>query len=162
MFPRPSARALLLALLLAGACGAEVRQPVAYPHRLHVGGLELACDHCHETSATGEAAGLPPLATCAVCHEEANGTSPEEARVVEAVRAGRELAWVRLYALPRHVYFTHRRHVAVAGIECAACHGAMRDQERPPPAALVALGMDECVECHRRRGASRECAACHR
>ncbi len=165
MSPRPSgsrAGLLVVAVVLAGACSAEVEQPVAYGHRLHAGELELACDHCHETSTTGEVAGLPPLATCAVCHAEANGASPEEAKVVEAVRTGREIAWVRLHQLPRHVYFTHRRHVAVAGIECAACHGAMRDQVRPPPAALVALAMDDCMECHRQRGVSRECATCHR
>lgn len=161
MSPRPSARSFLLAALCA-ACSAEVRQPVAYGHDLHVGRLELACDLCHETAVTGEVAGLPPLSTCAACHQEANGTSPEEKKVVDAVRDGREIPWARLYELPRHAYFTHRRHVAVARIACERCHGEMRAQARPPPAALVALRMDDCIDCHRERGASRECAACHR
>lgn len=163
MCPRPSARrAGLLLAALSAACSSEVTQPVAYDHRLHVGELELACDHCHETSTSGEVAGLPPLSTCATCHEEANGTSPEEKKVVEAVQAGRELPWVRLYELPRHVYFTHRRHVAVARIACERCHGEMRAQSRPPPAALVALSMDDCLGCHREGGASLDCATCHR
>jgi hypothetical protein len=135
---------------------------VAYDHRLHVGKLELACDTCHETSAQGEVAGLPPLSICAACHGEANGTSLEERKVVEAVAAGREIPWARLYALPRHVYFTHRRHVAVARIACERCHGPMGAQARPPPAPLVALGMDDCIDCHRERGAARDCATCHR
>jgi cytochrome c len=95
-------------------------------------------------------------------HEEPNGTSAEEAKVVEAVRTGREIPWARLTVLPRHVYFTHRRHVAAARIACERCHGEMRAQSRPPPAPLVALGMDECLVCHREAGASRDCATCHR
>ncbi len=163
MSPRPSARgAALLAAVLSAGCSGEIRQPVAYNHRLHVGKLELACDTCHETSTSGEAAGLPPLSTCAPCHAEANGTSAEEKKVVAAVQAGREIAWARLYDVPRHVYFTHRRHVAVARLPCERCHGPMRDQARPPPAALVALGMDDCIDCHRQRGAKRDCDSCHR
>lgn len=164
MSPRPSgrrARVLLLAVL-GGACASEVRQPVEYPHRLHVGDLQLTCDLCHETSTSGVVAGLPSLETCATCHQEANGTSSEEKKVVEAVRSGRTIAWVRLYQLPDHVYFTHRRHVAVARIGCEVCHGDMGAQPRPPPAALVALGMQECMDCHRERGAGRGCAICHR
>lgn len=160
--PTASGSAPACAVLLLLACTANVKQPVEYNHRLHVGKLELACDLCHETSTSGEVAGLPPLSTCAACHEEANGTSAEEKKVVEAVRAGRAIPWVRLYELPRHVYFTHRRHVAIARITCERCHGEMRAQARPPPAALVALGMSDCIECHGERGAGRDCATCHR
>ncbi len=166
MSPRPSARgaAPLAAALYAAlcACSGQVTQPVAYNHRLHVSKLELGCDVCHETSTTGEVAGLPPLSTCATCHQDANGTSPEERKVVEAVKAGREIPWARLYDIPRHVYFTHRRHVAIGKIGCERCHGEMRAQSRPPPAALVALGMDDCIACHRERGAARDCDTCHR
>jgi hypothetical protein len=150
------------AALLGPACSAEVSQPVAYSHAVHVERLGLACDHCHETSTHGEVAGLPPLATCAACHAEPNGTSAEEAKVVEAVRAGRALAWARLYEVPRHVYFTHRRHVAVAQIPCARCHGEMGARTRPPPGPLVPVTMDGCLGCHRERGASVDCDACHR
>jgi Cytochrome c7 and related cytochrome c/Class III cytochrome C family len=165
MSPRPTVeRALAAALVtvLAGACTAEIRQPIAYNHNIHVKKLELACDTCHETSKVGEVAGLPDLATCATCHQEPNGTSAEEKKVVEAVRGGREIAWVRLYDLPRHVYFTHRRHVTVAGIACERCHGDMAAQIRPPARALVPVTMDRCMECHGQRGVSRDCDACHR
>ncbi len=159
--PTASGAALACAALLA-ACRAEVRQPIAYDHRLHAGKLELSCDTCHETAATGEVAGLPPLSTCAACHQEANGSSAEEQLVVAAVRAGREIPWVPITDLPRHVYFTHRRHVSSGRIPCERCHGEMRAQPRPPPAPLVALGMDACIDCHRRQGAGRDCAPCHR
>ncbi len=151
-----------LAVALAGACSADARQPIAYDHALHVKKLEIACDHCHETSRSGEVAGLPPLSTCAECHEEASGTSPEEKKVVEAVRRGEEIPWERLYELPAHVYFTHRRHVDVAEIACERCHGDMGAQARPPGRPLVAVSMDRCLACHLERHASRDCAACHR
>lgn len=153
--------AVLLALA-AGGCNAEVRQPIGYNHQLHVKQLEMACQSCHETARNGEVAGLPPLSTCATCHQEPNGTSPEEKKVVEAVQAGREIPWARLNDLPRHVYFTHRRHVEVAQIACERCHGDMGSRTRPPPAPLVALTMDACMACHQERGASRDCDACHR
>lgn len=162
MSRRPIASAAPLLAALCCACSGEVAQPVAYNHRLHVGKLELACDVCHETSTSGDVAGLPPLATCATCHEEAQGTSAEEKKVVEAVHSGKEIAWRRLYELPRHVFFTHRRHVAIAKIACERCHGEMRAQARPPPAALVALTMSDCLACHRVHGASGDCATCHR
>ena len=152
----------LLLVAIAGACSAEVRQPIAYNHDLHVKQLEMACEGCHATSRSGEVATIPPLSTCADCHQQANGTSTEEKKVVEAVLAGRDIAWARLYELPRHVYFSHRRHVAVAAIACERCHGEMGSQTRPPPRQLVALSMDGCLECHRERGASQDCDACHR
>lgn len=164
-FPGPAARcacagALLLAV--AGACGAEVRQPIAYSHAVHVKKLEMACEACHAAAAGGGELALPALSTCADCHQEPNGSSPAEGMVVEAVRAGRDIPWVRLHELPRHVYFTHRRHVAVARISCERCHGDMGAQARPPPHPLVALTMDGCLDCHRERHASQDCDACHR
>lgn len=151
-----------LLLALCGACRPEVKQPIAYSHRVHVKQLGIECETCHETSRSGEVAGLPGISTCSACHQEANGTSPEELVVVQAVRAGQDPPWVRLFDIPRHVYFTHRRHVAVAGIACERCHGDMGAQARPPPRALVALTMDACLECHLQQGAARDCDVCHR
>src|SRR5574342_1082462 len=171
MSPRPTARRgradlgrLLAGLISAAlaACTAEAGQPIAYNHQVHVKGLEIACEYCHESSRHGEIAGLPGLAVCAGCHQDANGTSPGERAVVEAVRAGKEIPWMRIYELPRHVYFTHRRHVALARIACERCPGEMGAQSTPPRRPLVALTMAACLQCHRERGASQDCDACHR
>ncbi len=150
------------AVAILAACRAEVRQPVAYNHAIHVTKLELACDACHDGAAAGEVAGLPAIATCAACHQEANGKTAAEGEVVAAVKESREIAWARIFALERHVYFSHRRHVAVARIPCERCHGDMGAQARPPPAPLVALSMKACLDCHRQRGATRDCDGCHR
>ncbi len=163
MSPRPIVSAIASLLLAATAsCTAEARQPIAYNHELHVKKLEMACDACHVGSRNGEVATIPALSTCADCHQQANGTSAEEKKVVEAVAANRAIPWVRLYDLPRHVFFTHRRHVLVAAIPCERCHGDMGSQARPPPRQLVALSMDECLRCHRERGVTQDCDACHR
>jgi hypothetical protein len=145
---------------VACACSGEVSQPIAYSHAVHVRKLEMACEVCHAVGG-GELA-LPALSTCADCHQEPNGTSAAEGMVVEAVRAGREIPWARLYQLPRHVYFTHRRHVSVARIACERCHGDMGSQARPPPGPLVALTMDGCLDCHRQQRVGRDCDLCHR
>jgi hypothetical protein len=159
---RACAAAALAGALLVAACGDEVRQPIEYSHRLHVSELSLGCDHCHESSHLGDVAGLPALAVCAECHQEAIGTSTEERKVVAAIAAGKEIRWGRLYDLPRHVFFTHRRHVTSAGIACERCHGPMGAQARPPRVPLVPLSMEACLSCHRERGATLDCAGCHR
>ncbi len=147
--------------ILAG-CGSEVHQPVGYNHDVHVNKLQIGCDNCHAGSMTGQVAGLPTVSDCADCHAEANGTSDEEKKVVEAVKANRPLVWQRLYSIPSHVFFTHRRHVQSGGIACERCHGLMKNQKRPPPAPLVALTMTDCINCHRERGVSTDCTTCHR
>ena len=70
------------------------------------------------------------------------------------VARGEPIPWRRLYRVPSHVFFSHRRHVAMAGIVCAECHGPMEEQTRPPDRALVAHDMDDCMECHERTKAS--------
>ena len=120
------------------------------------------CNWCDSTNQVHWSKQDRPDLTCAACHQEPNGTSAAEGMVVEAVRAGRDIPWARLYELPRHVYFTHRRHVTVARIACERCHGDMGAQARPPPLPLVALTMDGCIGCHRERHASRDCDVCHR
>ncbi len=147
---------------LGAACSVEAIQPVAYNHDLHVGRLQIDCEACHQGSWSGVVAGLPDLSVCDDCHKQMRGTSAEERKVVDAIRAGRAISWVRLYELPRDVFFTHRRHVDGAEIECERCHGQMGKQVRPPPTALVALSMNDCISCHEERKAGTDCSHCHR
>jgi menaquinone reductase, multiheme cytochrome c subunit len=144
------------------ACEAGVNQPIAYNHKVHVKDLQMSCDTCHEGAVDGVVAGLPGIAVCADCHAEPQGKSAEERKVVEAVKAGREPAWVRLYGTWQDVFFSHRRHVKGAGLLCERCHGDMGSRTSPPPAALVALTMTDCLACHRSHGADTDCVACHR
>jgi hypothetical protein len=71
----------------------------------------------------------------------------------------RPVQWKRVYALPDFIYFSHKRHVK-AGVECATCHGDVAGMNRVRRVNELAMGW--CVSCHRVRGASRDCATCHK
>jgi hypothetical protein len=140
----------------------DIRQPIAYNHRLHTQDLEIACPKCHAGVATAEQAGPPSLDTCLECHQEAITENPEEHKIQGYASSGEQIPWVRLTHKPDHVFFSHRRHVAVGQIACTTCHGPMEMQTTPPGRALKTLKMSDCIDCHQESGASLDCNACHR
>ncbi len=152
----------VLAVLVAVRRGPAVPQPVAFNHLKHTSDLGLACDFCHKYVRSGAHAGLPDAGTCSMCHRAPQGDSAEAARVTELLEAGDPLRFNKLFRLPDHVFYTHRRHVGIAELECANCHGAIAETERPPERALVRVSMDSCMDCHRLRGETLDCNACHR
>ncbi len=97
-----------------------------------------------------------------MCHSTRQGTSEEAARVTELIEQGDSLRFNKLFRLPDHVFYTHRRHVGIAELECQNCHGAIASTERPPKRALVEVTMDFCMDCHREQGETLDCNACHR
>lgn len=146
-----------------GARGTDaVIQPIQFNHRLHTEEWELDCDTCHRYVLENEFAGRPRVEICAVCHEDPLTDGDEEAKLVEFIRSGKEIPWQRLYRVPRHVFYSHRRHVSVAEIECAECHGAIGISELPPEAPLNELTMEFCINCHETQEISTDCNDCHR
>ena len=162
--------ALLVALLLilvaipALVVGADppVPQPVAFNHLHHTQTLQLQCEFCHTRVREGAHAGLPDAATCSMCHSTVIGESAEAARVTELLGAGDPLQFNKLFTLPSHVFYTHRRHAELGGLECANCHGDIADSETPPRRALVRIRMQFCIDCHEENEVTTDCAACHR
>ena len=138
-----------------------IEQPVAFNHRMHVEDLDLACLDCHEYYEEEVFSGFPSSETCAMCHEEAQGDSPAEAKLVGMLTSGEPIAWRSLYLQPSHVFYSHRRHVVVAAIECDRCHDAIAATEVPPSTASV-LTMDDCLDCHRAHEVADDCTNCHR
>jgi len=171
MSPRPTARSVGGLLVLAGALVAgcaepPVAQPIPFNHRLHVAS-EIECVQCHQGVLTAARAGLPRVEVCMECHEADITENPAAKPHIELVRrhagAGTEIPWRKLYALPAHVYYSHRRHVAIAGLECAVCHGDIADSATPPPGPVArTLAMSTCMDCHEARGVENDCAWCHR
>ncbi len=139
-----------------------VPQPIAFNHLKHTGDLGLACDFCHEYVRTGQHSGLPNETKCAMCHSARQGTSDEAARVTEMIEEGTPIRFRKLFKLPDHVFYTHRRHVGIAELECQNCHGDIAETETPPDRALVTVDMDFCLDCHREQEATLDCNACHR
>jgi hypothetical protein len=148
-------------LFLHGSAARSGLQPIAFNHAKHISsGLE--CANCHTGSQTAEHATTPSLSTCMTCHESAVTTSPEEAKIRAFAAAGREIPWQPVSHVPTHVYFSHRRHVTVAKLECSVCHGAMEKMTAPPQAPAKRLDMATCIECHEKKHARTDCNDCHR
>lgn len=161
---------VLAAVVVAGAVGIalaaarppSVTQPIAFNHRHHVADLGLTCDLCHKYVRVGAHAGLPDGDTCAICHRSQQGDTAEAARLTQLLTEGAPVRFRKLFRLPDHVFYTHRRHVGIAELECVNCHGPIAETERPPGRALVQMSMDVCMDCHREQGQTQNCNACHR
>lgn len=166
-----SARGLALVILGLLAVGAVVavlawarpafEQPIAFSHQLHVEEMGAECTDCHQHVLDGVRATIPNIEVCADCHEEAQGESPEEARLVEHIQTGEPIPWLKVYTVPDHVYFSHRRHAAIAGIACETCHGEVGQRVEPVTRPAVEMTMDHCMDCHQESGASNDCIWCH-
>ncbi len=157
-----NARWIVLLLAAPAALGAAITQPIAFNHHLHVEDAGLECTDCHVYARKGVRATIPNIEVCVDCHEEAMTESAEEARTVEYIRDGVPIPWRKVNVVPEHVYFSHRRHTAVGGIECGRCHGPIEEREVPLTRPLVRMRMDDCMQCHQERAASNDCVSCHR
>lgn len=157
-----------LALLVLGCAAAllaarrPVEQPYPFNHAAHT--AKADCTLCHRGARTQARAGLPTVKTCAGCHATAPRISPskEAERLWKSFTEGRDLPWARLYQVPAHVYFSHRRHATLGGIACAQCHGEMAAATRPPRFAAAEVSMRSCITCHEREQVTVDCNACHR
>ena len=100
------------------------KQPINYNHALHVEEVEDKCDSCHYFREDGSFSGIPKLAECIECHEEVNGTDPEEEKFVnQYVATGQEVPWLIYSKQPSCVFFSHAAHVLTAKMDCESCHG---------------------------------------
>jgi hypothetical protein len=137
---------------------ARVAQPVAFNHAKHGA---VACTTCHAGATAGARAGIPQGDVCLRCH----ATAPARgfpAAVWTDVEAGRRIAWRQITLVPDHVRFSHRRHTDAGHLACVSCHEDVQARTTPPDRAAVRLVMNTCLSCHKREGASEDCAGCHR
>ncbi len=150
----------------------QKKQPFDFNHELHNEEVEEGCESCHIFREDGTYAGVPKLAQCIDCHEEAQGETEDEERFVnEYVAQGREVPWLIYSKQPDCVFFSHTAHVKGAGMDCAVCHGPIgestslkiyeenritglsRDIWGKNIAGLKKntwdrMKMDDCAECH--------------
>lgn len=140
---------------------ATLKQPIAFNHAKHVSN-GLACTDCHTGVETQAKATLPSVEVCIGCHQAALTASAEEERIRTAAAAGQELNWVQLTQTPAHVFFSHRRHVAVAHLPCTECHGPMEQATKPPERPFRVFKMAACIGCHQQHRVNADCNDCHR
>ena len=139
-------------------------QPIRFSHAVHV--TQVECVACHEGATTRAGAGTPRLADCLACHEGGQARSPEgqreEAKILAYASAKQEIPWMRVASLAPHTVFSHQRHVKLAKIDCATCHGNIAVTVALPAKPAVPFTMTWCVSCHEKRNADNDCLACHR
>ena len=136
-------------------------QPIAFNHSKHIA-AGLNCPDCHTGVETQASATLPTMETCMTCHAQALSQAAEEQKLRTLAAAGKELAWVRVNRMPAHVYFSHRRHVVLAKVACATCHGPMEQAVVPPVKPFREFTMGACIECHENNRGGTDCNDCHR
>ncbi len=156
---------LVLLVATGGFVAAHARpvakQPIRFSHKAHVA-AGVDCDGCHATVSEQAFAGMPTLETCMDCHDQPLTKDPEEKKLKAYQAANADPSWVRIYTMPAHVFFSHRRHVLLGKVPCASCHGAMQKASQPPVTPAVEQSMKWCIACHQQRHASIDCIACHR
>jgi menaquinone reductase, multiheme cytochrome c subunit len=139
----------------------SIEQPIQFNHQAH---QDLECTGCHEFAESEAFSGLPTLDLCMMCHETPLTENLEEEKIRILANQGQPVHWQRLFQQPGHVFYSHRRHVSIAGLECNECHGDMGNST-VPPTHVHNLTMDDCISCHETRGVRGEgeyCVDCHR
>ena len=135
------------------------RQPVAFPHQVHLA-KGIDCAVCHAGVEKGPEAGLPSVKLCMTCHQVIATDRPEIRNVAAYYARGEEIPWQRVYGYypSAHVRFNHAPHIR-ARVDCKSCHGDMTRQT--VAVRSVDLNMGYCLDCHRQKRASIDCTACH-
>lgn len=161
-------------------------QPLDFNHKTHTVKAEMECSACHAYREDGSFAGIPRIENCALCHSEPVGTTANEKRLVEEyVTPGREIPWLVYSRQPINTRFPHAVHTERAKIQCERCHGDHGRTETLRPYEYNAISgysrdiwgpgitrlrrqphqgmkMDDCMGCHKERGAVAGCLGCHR
>ncbi len=143
--------------------GYKPEQPIKFSHKIHAGDNAIACQYCHNSVEKSRHAGIPTVNICMNCHKGiSKGAITGEKEIAKIYAAAgfnpkvglydlsksSPIKWVKVHNLPDHVYFNHSQHVVVGKIECAQCHGNLKEmtvaEQRTP------LTMKWCIECHRK------------
>lgn len=154
--------AALLLLLYCCSNSGSYSQPILYNHKKHIEEAGLNCFDCHLRVGIGQKASIPNIDFCQNCHKEAMTSSKEEAKLVRYISNNEKIPWVQVHRLPDHVYFSHRRHVAMGKIACQECHGNVAEMTLPFSRPAVNLKMEFCLRCHKKNRVNTDCATCHR
>jgi hypothetical protein len=116
------------------------RQPLEFPHNIHIEKGIACTESCHEAVTNGPRAGLPSVNTCMGCHAAIATDKPRIQQITALQDKGLDLEWQRVYGYPQtaHVRFNHAPHIR-ANVECTTCHGDVAHQKQAP---------NDCLTCH--------------
>ncbi|MFQ5776756.1 MAG: cytochrome c3 family protein [Terriglobia bacterium] len=133
-------------------------QPLAFSHKLHAGERKIGCLYCHSYARRSPVAGVPSVQLCLGCHNNMQSDHPEIQKLKTYWDEKEPIPWNRVYATPDFVHFNHKRHVR-AGVACQTCHGPVETMAQVRRVSSLEMGW--CLQCHRERQASVDCATCH-
>ena len=139
--------------------GRQPRQPINFPHPVHVQTLGMSCLYCHFSANKSPDPGMPAVGTCMGCHTLIGPNRPAIAGQRAAYKsaeieklqnyykngAGIPIPWERIHKVPEYVRFPHMRHVS-AGVTCQSCHGQVQKMAQVYQEASLNMGW--CVRCH--------------
>lgn len=147
-------------------------QPLNFSHKAHIEGGGMTCDGCHVFREDGSFAGIPKLDKCVECHESAQGSNPEEAKLIsDYIGPKKEIPWRSYSFQPGCVFFSHAAHVNMAKLDCKTCHEKDMAASTSSPAVRVyilsgysegTMTMEECEDCHAKKHTSNACFVCHK
>jgi hypothetical protein len=126
--------------------GYSPEQPIVSNHQIHVEKNRISCTFCHSTVEKTDAASLPSLDICMDCHKQVARNLIEIKKIRNAFLMKKYIQWTRVYDLPDHVRFSHKRHIA-SGINCISCHGEIFSMVKIEKTNRQNMGT--CLDCHR-------------
>jgi hypothetical protein len=154
-------------LAVAVICAAQTKpfqpkappeQPIPFSHKTH-SAAGVKCLDCHAIRPPGDAAGYPAEIACMGCHLSIKKESAAIQKLAGFASQKKPVPWVRIYRLPKTVYFSHEVHHKKAKVDCAICHGPVA--ERDSVGQEKSIAMTDCMACHDRYQASNDCNLCH-
>jgi len=136
-------------------------QPIAFPHDIHAGKLQMDCLYCHYGAEKSPVSNIPAIGTCMGCHKVAATDRPEIQKLTKYWNDKEPVPWNRVHRIRirNHIYFTHKRHIA-AGVQCEHCHGQLAAMPRVRQVKSMKMGF--CVSCHEANHAPTDCVICHK
>ncbi|MBU0995872.1 MAG: cytochrome C [Proteobacteria bacterium] len=162
----------------------QKEQPIDFNHQIHMDAVSDGCESCHFFREDGSFSGVPTIAQCIECHEEAQTEDPNEIKLVqEYIANGEEVPWLVYARQPDCVFFSHAAHKEM---DCTTCHGDIGHSENLKTYEENRLTgysrdiwghniggfkkntwdrmkMDDCAECHEREtGSKGPCFQCHK
>jgi hypothetical protein len=140
------------------ARGHHPEQPIKFSHQLHVEKNQMECQYCHSGVAKASYPTLPSVESCMGCHKLVKTDSPEIIKLKKYYDEGKPVEWVPVHNLPEHAHFPHERHIK-AGVGCQNCHGQIQKMQAAERVSSLKMGW--CLSCHREKGATIDCSACH-
>ncbi len=138
--------------------GYRPEQPIKFSHQQHVEKAQMECQYCHSGVAKSPFPTIPSVELCMGCHKLVKTESPEIQKLKKYYDEGKPVEWVPVMNLPEHVRFPHERHIK-AGVGCQSCHGQMNRMQSAEKVSSLKMGW--CLSCHRDKGATIDCSACH-